>query len=253
MGESFYAVLPSNASAGTFPNNKIHTFKTKIASDLPCDKGEWVVGLTEISFPSSWPNLIGGSIYLKFQHSSSPIQFMLPDGVYKSIDELMKIINGILQNSDVKDEIVMHYDIIRNRVILVVREMKQGLAVSFSKNLASILGFTKSSPEYYTAGKYTELPADINNGMSAIYLYCNICGKRLVGDSMVPLLRVIPTDPSNHATSMKWVRFRNIEYVPIVQNNSDIIEINIRRDNGDIVPFESGKVVVTLHFKQISI
>lgn len=250
MVESFYVVLPSNASLNTFPNNKIHTFKTKIASELPCDKGEWTVGLTEISFPTSWPNLIGGSISLKFRQDSSPLQFMLPDGVYRSVDELLKVINGILKNADVKDEIVIYHDAIRNRVLLLVRESQLGFGVSFSKNIANILGLMKSSPEYYTAGKYTELPADINDGMSSIYLYANICGKRLVGDTMVPLLRVIPTDPSNHTSSVKWVRFRNIEYVPVNRNNSDIIEINIRRDNGDIVPFESGKVVVTLHFRK---
>ena len=68
---------------------------------------------------------------------------------------------------------------------------------------------------------------------------------------MLSLLKVIPAEPMQTVPSHKWVRFKNIEYIPSVKTHIDTVEINIRRDNGEIIPFESGKVVVKLHFKRV--
>ena len=38
-------------------------------------------------------------------------------------------------------------------------------------------------------------------------------------------------------------------YVPLQKKNFDSIEIDIRNDIGKPIPFEYGKVIVTLHFR----
>ena len=149
------------------------------------------------------------------------------------------------------EKVVFYYDEIRNRVLLKVRE-SNGFGIGFSANLANILGFIRTTGELYTEGIYIEKPADINDGLTALYVYTDVVEKRLVGDSMVPLLRVVPTEPSRTKYQHKWIQFKNIEYVPAVSTNTDTVELNIRRDDGDIIPFDFGKVVVTLHFKKQS-
>lgn len=253
MNQWFYAVLPSNASGETFPENKLHTYRIQIPSPLPSNDGKWCVGMTEIQFPSSWPNIIKGAVTVRWRLDTPPISFLLPDGNYNSIDELLDTIQSILNNANLKDKIVIHYDKLRNRVLMVIKEPSTEFGIAFSQNIANILGFNRSGETFYTRGKYMEnLPADINDGLYAIYVYADIVEKRLVGDAMVPLLRVVPTEPKSNHNNFRWVRFKNVEYIPVVKNHSDTIEINIRRDNGEIVPFENGKVVVTLHFKKLS-
>ena len=46
--------------------------------------------------------------------------------------------------------------------------------------------------------------------------------------------------------------FTNIQYVPIQTKSFEDMEILLRTDTGEPVPFESGKVVITLHFRQHS-
>ena len=46
--------------------------------------------------------------------------------------------------------------------------------------------------------------------------------------------------------------FTNIQYVTVQTKSFEDIEIILRDDTGKPVPFERGKVLVTLHFKQQS-
>ena len=67
---------------------------------------------------------------------------------------------------------------------------------------------------------------------------------RIVGDSLAPLLRSLPVGGSHGATV--YDRFTNIHYVPLFK----LIEMNIKDDTGRFVPFEYGKVTMTLHFRR---
>lgn len=87
-------------------------------------------------------------------------------------------------------------------------------------------------------------------GFSAPYVYTNIVETTLVGDSVVPLLRVVPLRRSNSNYNHIFQSFQHIQYQPVITSQTDIIEINIRRDNGLLVPFNNGKVIITLHFKR---
>lgn len=216
---------------------------------LPSD-GDWMVGLTELQFPSVWPNVINGSVTVRWSSDGQPLEFKLPDGFYDSVSTLLKTINKIFQNARLGEKVVMYHNDIRNRTLLKVIEAN-GFGVSFSSNIANILGLRNTRSEYYTQGLYDELPADINDGLTALYVYSDIVDKRLVGDSLVPLLRVIPIQPYRSKIHTRWIQLKNVEYVTAVNNHHDTIEINIRRDDGTVIPFDVGKVVVTLHFKRM--
>lgn len=248
MTSSFYAVLPSNSSMIEFPKNNQHTFKVKLPTTLPYFEGEWKVGLSEIQFPSTWKNVVGGTVTIRFDDSHPPVTFKLFDGVYSTISELINQIQKIFRNAQVDNDIVLHYDDIKNKVILKVLDRSVGFGISFSQNILNMLGLTKLPGNFYTVGIYEEGHSDITEGFTALYVYADVVQNRIVGDSMVPLLRVVPVERIAKKSYINWVRFHHIQYVAVNKTLQDTVEINIRRDNGDIVPFASGKVVLTLHF-----
>ena len=69
----------------------------------------------------------------------------------------------------------------------------------------------------------------------------------VVGDFKVPLLRSVNIDGRKGLIVSRI--YQNIQYVPLHRKQFDTIEIDIRDDVGRKVPFERGKVIVTLYFR----
>jgi len=58
----FYVTLPSNSSMDCYPENSVARYTTKLNGAIELE-GDWVVGLTEISFPSDIENVRDGHCY----------------------------------------------------------------------------------------------------------------------------------------------------------------------------------------------
>ena len=84
--------------------------------------------------------------------------------------------------------------------------------------------------------------------LSTIYVYCDIVEPQIVGDTSAKLLKSIPAQGKFGDVIAKT--FTNIQYVPVQTKSFEAVEVLLRTDTGDPVPFERGKVVITLHFKQ---
>lgn len=253
--ESFYLTLPSNSSKNVFPDNKLNSDKVKLSRSLPIGQGKWEVGLSEMQFPKSWYNLTDASMRVRTTESSAPFLIRLRNGFYDNIDVLLDHMRERLA-ADVRfpDKIRFTFDSIANRVILQVLENsdKTPIGISFSQNLLNILGFAKSKTEedYFSQGVFVDGPTDINEGFSALYVYTDAVEDQFVGDYMVPLLKVVAFDNDGKKQNVS-VSFNRIQYLTVLDRQTDSIEVNIRRDNGDPVAFQDGKVVITLHFRKV--
>lgn len=249
MNKSFYVVLPSNASYEYFPDNKLHSYKTKIPK-LPINNGSWEVGMTEIQYPARWPNIIDGKVWIKFANGTTS-EFRLHDGYYPSVDKLMSELTKIFNNAGCKG-ISVYFDELRDRSSITVSG-DEVFGVTFSENILQVMGFEKTPGKFFTKGIFWgDFASDINDGLAGLFVYTDIVERRLVGDVMVPLLRVVPGEPSRQAATFKSVSFQNVQYVPVASTHTDSVEVNIRRDDGRPIPFEKGKVSVTLHFRLVS-
>ena len=94
-------------------------------------------------------------------------------------------------------------------------------------------GFTLALPE--TGNQY-------------FYVYTDIIKSEYHGDVVVPVLHTV-TVKGKHGSYVS----KNVErphYVPLNKNIFDTISINIRDEVGDLVAFEHGKVIITLHFRR---
>ena len=84
--------------------------------------------------------------------------------------------------------------------------------------------------------------------LQAMYVYCDIVEPRVVGDTTVQLLRVVPVEGKHGEVVCKT--YENVHYIPLQRKQFQTLEIYIRDDRGQRVPFECGKSIVTLHFKR---
>ena len=90
--------------------------------------------------------------------------------------------------------------------------------------------------------------ADLSRGVYSLYIYCNICRDVVVGDSKVALLRIVPFNGNYGDYVCQTYDFPT--YSPLQIKNFSEIRIDLRDDTGEKIPFQSGKVTVTLHFRK---
>ena len=80
-----------------------------------------------------------------------------------------------------------------------------------------------------------------------IFTFIPISSKVYHGDVVVPVLHTV-TVKGEHGSYVSK-NFERPHYVPLNKKIFDTIGINIRDEAGDLVAFEHGKVIITLHFR----
>ncbi|GIY33195.1 hypothetical protein CDAR_213841, partial [Caerostris darwini] len=69
----------------------------------------------------------------------------------------------------------------------------------------------------------------------------------VVGHVEAPLLRVVRI--SGKDGDVINVLYDRPHYVPVIRQSFQTIEIEIRLNSGNLVPFERGKFIIVLHFR----
>jgi hypothetical protein len=97
---------------------------------------------------------------------------------------------------------------------------------------------------------HAENEIDLEQGLYMLCVYCNILEEQIVGDTMVPLLKIVAVE-GRHGQNITR-EYINPQYVPVFMTHFSELEIDIRDDAGARVPFERGRVLATLHFRRKS-
>ena len=84
---------------------------------------------------------------------------------------------------------------------------------------------------------------------NVIFVYSNLVKPTFCGDSFYPLLRTVPVSPEDRGKYVSKT-FERIHYLPLSGNFFNQIEVDLRFEDGKRIPFQFGKVVVTLHFRE---
>ena len=125
-------------------------------------------------------------------------------------------------------------------------KVKNDCQVIITPLLQSMLGFRQA---IFPAGEYvSDWVADVKKRLNSLYVYCPWVEPRMVGDTQVSLLRIVPVEGRDGEMITRM--FDPIQYCPLLQKLFQTVEIDLRDDTGSIVPFERGRVVVTLHFRK---
>jgi len=272
-----------------YPENTLAKYVTKLHQRVILDSGKWEVALVEMQYPSLFETVSHNDYdKLWIQHYRvneegaivDQKQYTLPNGIYDNEGTLAEKLNRELKS------IVVKYHKNMNRFIIQYNK-NEVENLLLSNCMAQSLGFTLPKVQNndtqfqlpVEAKKFSTIATQVsyNNVVSAntapfedeimvaeapyppklarctpshLYLYTDIIKPNLVGDCVAPLLRIIKVDKQSTDTNIS-VSFSNPYYLPIMKREFDTIEINIRDDEGKLIPFVSGKLNVRLHFKRV--
>ena len=224
--KDFYLYLPSNTK---------HTGNTPGEFIVPLAQpyelvGEWEVGLMEIQYARTWYNVPSDQFV---QVGNTTI--------------LIPIKWGLGGNPPVTVEFNTIETTQKTRLKIETNDASEELApdLYLSKRLSDMLGFVMTGP--FSAGdRKSKYPADIEDGIHNLYVYCDLIEPVAVGNAKVPLLRIVPIQKEPIVTTS----YSKVFYYLVMRKIFGAVEINIKGDTGEIIPFVGGKSFVTLHIRK---
>jgi hypothetical protein len=259
--DHFYVSLPCNSSLNYFPANTITHYTTKLATPIRLDTAEdWEVGLAEFQYPHTWNNINASNnvfhinIPVSDERDSQGVIPMswqtciIPVNYYKDVKKLIEKINTeifkkmeiVIQDNNFR----LRYDESTKKVSFDIPEHR---VILLTKPLSYMLGYHQDRIAI-NSSTTTPFQADLHGYYHDMYIYSDVLQYQLVGDASTPLLRAIATEGEEESTIRK--SFENVHYFPVSRTTFDSIEIDIRTDTGDPIPFEKGRVDAVLHFQR---
>ena len=239
MGE-FSIYLPSNTTF--LPSNKSWKYVTKLAREVNLND-DWECALTEIQYKRSWFNIVEreNNFYIQDIDREKWYHITIPIGYYQNEQHLIETINTLLKTHKVK----ISFNIATRKIQI---KIPNHIQIVFTRALAGIMGIsyiqtTCSGPLY--EGQFA---MEMTRGIDSIYVYSDIIQTKLVGDSCVPLLRIVPVSGKFGEEICK--EYNSPLYSRVAKHNFTTIEIYLTDSAGRHIPFTSGKVTVLLHFRK---
>ena len=216
----FYLYLPSNSSLDKFSKNTLTEYRVCLPQTISLT-GDWEVALTNIHYPHSWNNVQGdfrNRFYLRNPKLDGMWETLIvPPGHYSSITDVIAKMNEVVDEDDrFKDDVQFSLDTLNRKVTVYLQNDTE---VYFS-DIGQMLGF--SSNTRISSTSIAKREAHLEQGFHDLYVY----GQRVSKS------------------------FERPHYLPVSRREFETIEVNIKRDTGESVPFELGKVLLTLHFRQ---
>jgi len=221
--------------------------------------GEWEVALTEITYPRKSFTIVGEDTnidiwYLLGDGQTPPMwdsTTYLKEGCYESIEEVVNALNA-------EDDGYMSVVYNGSRIIIIAAERELPIRTDerqefrLSPSMQRLLGFRKNTITLGPGDKCMAAVApDFSEGLTSIYVYCDVIEPVIVGDCKVQLLRTLPYRHEPNVEVFNHV-FTNLVYTPVQKKHFDTLEVNIMTDTGQPVPFADGKSIVVLHFRRSS-
>ncbi len=180
---------------------------------------------------------------MKAPAAAEIIETHLDDGLYEDPKYFVGALDTQLAEMIAETAPVFQYGDTSQRATV---DVPQGTKVELSQPLQSMLGMEQCELE---EGQHTgNKPVDLQGGFYSLYVYCDLLEPRIVGDAQVPLLRIVPIEGTQGQMITKT--YENIQYVPVLKKNFRTVELYIMTDTGELVSFNPGKLVVTLHFRR---
>lgn len=243
--------LVSNASMTLFPNNKRSSFRTRLPFLHDFRQGEWLVGLTEITYTKSWFNVTeghyvtpayvdSGEVVLGYGQPT-PIQpgfYMTTESLVAHVNELTSKWAGASVSGTPQLEVKSNRKVVHKALANERGAGERHIGVTFDEELGLLLGINDNRPAF------------LDQGMTSLYVYCDIVEPQVVGDSLEPLLRTVGVNSEVPFGQNITETFESPYYLPLARKTFQELQIDLRNDVGASPPFQFGRVALTLHFIQ---
>lgn len=275
--ENFYVTLPSNSSMNIYPENSLSHYTTRLRKPLNLT-GKWEVALVEASVPTQWKKWmviindkqyirLGLGIWGKDARKPTKKKFFrakVKSGVYDTPKELENALNTafrdlqrsihknkLFSKQTPREERAFEYNSEHNAIIGSIHT-----PLIVSNNLGRILGLTDTGRPWLSIPSSLKNAKPLNNKtikVNHLYIYSDIIEYTIVGDTITPLLRIVPMQSYIGTTSIDHYThiFNKPHYTPVSRQHIETIHIDIRNDLGINIPFIDGnKCIIKLHFRQ---
>lgn len=168
----------------------------------------------------------------------------LPAGHYDSAKDIINPLNK--SQKGIFRPFHFEYDSVTKRTKV---DLKNNCVIRWqNSDIARCLGFFPNGVIKKEGKTISPTLSSVQDTISSIYVYTDIIENQHAGDVKVPLLRIIPVTQPNGKVC--YEKYDKPYFFPVNRGHIEKISINIRDDTGELVPFQSGKVVVTLLFKR---
>ena len=208
-----------------YPNNKIGSYYVKFPQTIDLN-GEWEVSLYSITYFNTWYTLQNhkNHIYYSLDGGKTFWSSAIVDyGYYTSMPELIESINAAMKKELRNTNITFSFN---PRTHKVGAALATKHCVGLYGQLAKILGFGGGDIKIQKS-KESPYVSDLHD-IASIFVYCNIVQPQIVGNTSVPLLRIIAV--SGKPGDVITKTFNNIQYVPVQTKSFEDIEILLRTD-----------------------
>ena len=288
MTNSFYIVLTSEASKDQYPGNKPADFTMQLTSQLHLSD-DWEVAMTRIIYPHSWHNVREHQLSYTLLCKTGPVPWTLtiylPSGIYRTVKD---IIHGILKglHNALGDIYLKSENSVTslggNDCFYIHKKaqdfyelmLPQGWYVSLPKTLACTLGYLNHQyhiPQLYQIGQLVKENKDQSvflmkttttlireeelvwgllspHAFQTMYMYSDLVESHVVGDTLANVLHILV--PRGQPGDVVAEEIKLPTYHRLRTTVFSSVKVNIRGDTGEPIPFASGNVRVTLHFRR---
>jgi hypothetical protein len=249
---SFYLHLPSNVSPKYYPDNRISSFQVKLPKRLTFFPDEYEVSLTEISYINSRKVIFSEkdrlvSLLVNVTMDENPsvgtaVKIpIISNKNYRNINDLLQELNNTFRTNQ-RQTVSFTLKQGTKRVCIDVIEGW----IKISEAMARYLGFGDTTEfelgEYEGWEDFGRRHEDYH-----MFVYCDIISPQIVGDTMVPLLRLLTiTGSRDEAVTQTFRPY----YLPLSRLDFDCIAILLCNEFGEELQFDKGQAILTLHFRK---
>ena len=175
-------------------------------------EGELECALKEIHYPRTWASLFPHEctfVVDREEWGSAWEERRIETGYYFFPRELVNTINNAIQ----LDGVHFSYSETAQRVIV---EIPPDCRIHFIEPLSSMLGLGHGNTMCESSMESGKFPIYLSRGIDSLYIYTDAVQTKLVGDTSVPLLRVVPVHVSYG--SMVFKEYSSPVYSPLSKN-----------------------------------
>ena len=210
----------------------------------------------------------GGGVIREIFSSARPSietrECSIPAGYYQSPQDLILKLNQAIfatrfrepshQGCDLGSGVVkFEYDETTEKVSLVASDgISCEVRLQLSTDLYIKLGFglaATNRSKFVRVPSVAPHPVDLEVGYNQIFIYSDIVEKnRIVGGQITDLLAAVPLLGEHNSTghyAPKIIEYRAMRFDKIEEINIDLVG-----DDGNVLRFLSGKVILTLHIRE---
>lgn len=160
--------------------------------------------------------------------------------------EYLELETGIYQTSQ---ELFNAFKYVKLRELQnrkVIMYVPDGVEITIENGLRDLLGYKKN--KFSQGSSVSHYQIELNGGISEIFVYTDIIHSHHVGDTVAPVLRVIPVMTKDSEQIVKV--YPSPLYFPVKKTFFDTIQVELRTSSGKEITFSAGKTNLVLSFRK---